>query len=414
MTAAHAESMELDQGGAPSRAAALASRGLDAAWRAGLLPRPILDPVAFEAAALGKRPRDSFGPAQEWRTPYRLLVQSLREEADLNPLGLAMAHGQIVGALKARLRAQELWRRYPEILERPVPAPVVILGPMRSGTTRLQRLLACDDRFAHTRLFESLHPVPGHGRVLKTRASLAALNLFNPAIRAIHPMMPRQPDEEFGLFSLSFGSAQFEAQWRVPGFTAWWEAADTNWLYREFRALLQTIGWSRGAPADRPWLLKAPQFLQDLPAFLDAFPDARLICLDRETERVVGSAASLVWHQMRIQSDSAGRGWIGREWLRKTRLRRERALAARQARPDLPQIEVRCEAMDADWAGEIARIYAFLGVELTADVRRRMAAYVETARAHRGHRYTLGDFGLTRDMLTRASAWAAPFGLMVG
>ncbi|MDQ8755519.1 sulfotransferase [Sphingosinicella sp. LHD-64] len=397
MTAAHAESMELEVDGPPSRAAALASRGLEAAWRAGLLPRPILDPLAFEAAALGKRARDSFGPVQEWRTPYRLLVQSLREEADLNPLGLAMAHGQVVGALKARIRAQELWQQHPEILTRPIPAPVVILGPMRSGTTRLQRLLACDDRFAHTRLFESLHPVPTRGRVLKTCASLAALRLFNPAIPAIHPMRARQPDEEFGLFSLSFGSAQFEAQWRVPSFAAWWEAADTGWLYREFRALLQTISWARGAPVDRPWLLKAPQFLQDLPAFLDAFPDARLICLDRDLERVVGSSASLVWHQMRIQSDTTDRAWVGREWLRKTRLRRERALAARRARPDVPQIEVQCEAMDADWESEVTRIYDFLGKPLDDRLRRRMAGYVAGARGHEGHRYRLEQFGLSRE-----------------
>jgi hypothetical protein len=414
MTAAHAESMEMEPDGAPSRVAALASRGLEAAWRAGMLPRPILDPLAFEAAALGKRSRDSFGPQQEWRTPYRLLVQALREEADLNPLGLAMAHGQIVGALKARIRAQDIWHRNPEILARPIPAPIVILGPMRSGTTRLQRLLACDPRLAHTRLFESLSPVPAPGRALKARASLMALKLFNPAIAPIHPMKAKDPDEEFGLFSFSFGSPQFEAQWRVPGFTRWWEAADTGWLYREFRALLQTIGWARGTPSDRPWVLKAPQFMQDLPSLLDVVPDARLICLDRGLEKIVGSSASLVWHQMRIQSDCVDRDWIGQEWLRKTRLRQERAAAARAARPDVPQIDVSCEAMDGDWQAEMTRIYAFLGMELTPDVRRRMAAYVAGARAHRGHRYGLEQFGLTREMLARTSAWAAPASLILG
>jgi hypothetical protein len=53
-----------------------------------------------------------------------------------------------------------LWRAQPEIRDRPIPEPIVILGQMRSGTTRLQRLLACDDRFAHTRLYESLIPAP--------------------------------------------------------------------------------------------------------------------------------------------------------------------------------------------------------------------------------------------------------------
>lgn len=384
----------------PSRAAALANRGLEATWRAKLLPQPVLDADRFERIALKGAPAESFGADPGWRTPFRLLVDSLRDEAALNPLGLSMAHGQIVGALRARIRAQRLWRDHPEILARPVAAPIVILGPMRSGTTRLQRLLACDPRFAHTRLFESLSPVPERGRALKTSASLAALRMFNPEIAAIHPMKARDPDEEFGLFSVSFGSAQFEAQWRVPRFTDWWERADARPLYREFRALLQTIAWARREPADRPWILKAPQFMQDLPALLHAFQDARLICLDRHLEKVVGSSASLVWHQMRIQSDHADPAWIGREWLRKTMLRKDRAAAARRERPDVPQIDVACEAMDACWETEIARLYGFLGLPLTDAVRRRMAAYVAGARAHRGHRYALEHFGLSREALT--------------
>lgn len=397
MTATHAESIVEQNAGSPSRAARLVNRGLAAAWRSGALPPPVLDPRTFETAALGSAPPDSFGPRGEWQEPFGRLIEALRTEARLNPLGLSMAHGQIVGALKARARAVRLWQSHPAILGRPVAPPVIILGPMRSGTTRVQRLLACDPRFAHTRMFESLAPIPASGRVLKARASLAALKLFNPAIAAIHPMRPNDPEEEFGFYSFSFGSAQFEAQWRVPSFTYWWESADTRPLYREFRALLQTIAWSRDEPADRPWLLKAPQFMQDLDVVLETFPGARLICLDRDLDRIVGSAASLVWHQMRIQSDFVDPAWIGREWLRKTRLRKDRAAAARAARPDVPQIDVAYAAMDRDWRAEIGRIYDFLGMKLTADVERCMAGYLASAHSHLGHSYTLEQFGLTRE-----------------
>jgi len=397
MTASHAESPLPQHGSAPSRTASFACRGLEASWRAKLLPRPEMNAALFEAVARRDLPAGAFGACDAWREPFGILVQGLRDDARLNPLGLSMAHGQIVDALKARIRAQALWRAHPEILDRQVVAPVIILGPMRSGTTRLQRLLACDPRFAHTRMFESLAPIPARGRALKARASLAALKLFNPAVAAIHPMRPNDPEEEFGLFSFSFGSAQFEAQWRVPGFTSWWESADTRMLYREFRSLLQTIAWSRGEPADRPWLLKAPQFMQDLDTVLDVFPDARLICLDRDLDRIVGSASSLVWHQMRIQSDFVDPAWIGREWLRKTLLRKRRAAKARAARPDVPQIDVSYAAIDQDWRAEIRRIYDFLGLELTSDIARRMAAYVTNARSHLGHAYTLEQFGLTRE-----------------
>jgi hypothetical protein len=391
-----------------------ANRALTALWRSGLAPRPVLEARALEAAALKGAPPGALGGDDSWREPFDWLVRSLREEAELNPLGLTMAHGQIVMMLRARRRAAALWRAHPEILRRPFYAPILILGQMRSGTTRLQRLLACDDRFAHTRLHESLIPAPFGGtprrrdsRPWRARAGLALLRRLNPEIGRIHPTGPSAPEEEFGLYSFAFGSAQYEAQWRVPSFSRRWESADPRPVYREFRALLQTNGWYRGEPAERPWILKAPQFLQDLPALLDAFPDARLLVLERNLDAVIASSASLVWNQMRVQSDRADKAWIGREWLRKTLLRRERARAALDSRPEVPRLHILFEAMNRDWRQEIGRIYDFLGLDLPAETERRMAAYVTGATAHAGHSYDLAQFGLSSPEVERAAMQGA-------
>ena len=203
------------------------------------------------------------------------------------------------------------------------------------------------------------------------------------------------PEEEFGLFNFSFGNALFEAYWRVPAFTHWWEEADSRPLYREFRALMRTIAWSRAEPAGRPWILKVPRFMEDLPVLLETFPDARLICLDRDLDSVAASSASLVWNNMRIHSDSASKRWVGREWLRKTLLRSRLAEEARKARPDVPQIGIGFEAMNRDWRGEIGRVYDFLGLPLTPAVLTRMTRYVASERRHLGHRYSLAEFGLS-------------------
>jgi hypothetical protein len=380
---------------APLPGVVAANRLLSALRRLRLLSPATLDAAAIEARALRGASPAAFGSDDSWREPFAKLVRSLREEADLNPLGQAMAHGFIVMALRARIRAVSLWRARPEILERPLAAPIVILGQMRSGSTRVQRLLACDDRFAHTRLFESLMPVPQHGRRLRARAGQALLHRLNPALRRIHPSHPTAAEEEFGLVDFSFGNALFEIFWRVPAFTHWWEEADARPLYREFRALLRTIAWARGEPADRPWILKVPRFMEDLPVLLETFPGARLICLDRDLDSVAASSASLVWNNMRIQSDSADRRWVGREWLRKTLLRRTLAGEARKARPDVPQIDVDFEAMNRDWRGEIGRLYDFLGLPLTPAVLVRMTRYVASAKGHLGHRYSLAEFGLS-------------------
>jgi len=383
-----------------------ANRSLSAAWSAGVLPEPRLDPDALvQAAADSGDPPD---PADHhWREPLAALVSSLNQNADLNPVGRSMAWGQLVRVLRDRSRAHRLWREHPEILQRPIPAPVVVLGHMRSGTTRLHRLLACDDRLIHNRLWEVISPVPRARRDWRRAevwAGLRVVGMLNPALNAIHPTKPDAAEEEFGLFSFSLHGAQFEAQWRTPAFSEYWQSTDRRFVYREYRKLLQTIGWARGDDAARPWVLKAPQLMEDLDLFLDEFPDARLICLNRDLDRVVGSTASLVWNQMRIQSDSACPKWAGAEWLRKTQRRERLSRAVRASRPDVPQIDVSFSAMDRDWACEMQRIYRFLGMELDQKLLRRMAAYRSAAErsGFRNHRYRLGDFGLDRTAIARA------------
>lgn len=387
----------------PSRLSIWTARALAASWSSGLTVRPTLDPDALVVQAVRAERLDDFGP-DHWREPFRVLAESLADEAQLNPVGLMLAHGQLLKALRGRLRAHELWRRRPEVLERPIPAPVVVLGSMRSGTTRVQRLLACDRRLSHTRLFEALSPVPDRGpdrRALRTDAGLRFLRALNPRVAAVHPTRARAPDEEFGLFAYSFSGAHYLAQWHVPRFQRWWEGRDARAVHAEFRRLLQTVAWSRGGPDGRPWVLKAPQFMEELDALLAAFPDARLLCLSRDAEAVVASSCSLVWQQRRVQSDRACRRTVGRQWLAKTGSRVRAAAAVRAKRPDVPQLRLDYRATDRDWRGEMARAYDFLGLPFAPAAEAAMARYQARATGHRSHRYRLEEFGLTAGEVRR-------------
>ncbi|WP_158266555.1 sulfotransferase family protein [Allosphingosinicella deserti] len=368
------------------------NRLLERAWARKILPEP-----PFEAALA----RWQAEGDPRWTAPLTVLVRSLEREADLNPLGRTLAYGQISRAVAARQRAERLWRTHPEILETRLRAPVVVLGQMRSGTTRIHRLLACDPRFRFTRFFETMAPIAPRSfdtRRLAAAAGLRFLHSLNPDLQAVHPTSATAAEEEFGLFSLSFHGAQFEAQWRIPAFVRWWEEADRRPVYADFRRLMQTLAWSR--PGDGgPWLMKAPQFLEDLDLLLEQFPDARLICLDRDPAAVVGSSASLVWNQMKLQSDTADKAWIGGEWLRKTVRRAEASSLVRRARLDVPQIEIGFDEVDRDWRAAMRRIYGFLGLALPSATEERMAGYLADAdrSGFRGHRYGLADFGLDAD-----------------
>ncbi|WP_165356393.1 sulfotransferase [Sphingosinicella sp. BN140058] len=381
------------------------NHALERAWARGLLPEPPFERALARWSAEGD---------PSWTEPLAILVQSLIEEADLNPLGRTMAYGQIARAVAARRRADALWRTRFEIADIRIEAPIVILGQMRSGTTRVHRLLACDPRFRFTRFYETMAPVPPRGPDLRPLAAAAGLRFvhhLNPDLKAVHPTTAAAPEEEFGLFSPSIHGAQFEAQWRVPSFTRWWEQVDRRPVYATFGKLMKILAWSRAGSG--PWLMKAPQFMEDLDLLLEQFPDARLICLDRDPAEVAGSSASLVWNQMKVQSDSADAAWIGAEWLRKTARRADRSAAVRAARPDVPQIEISFDAMNQDWRGAVARIYDFLDLPLTSAVEAAMARYLAEAErsGFRGHRYSLADFGLDAESVRNVVGASAAYAL---
>jgi hypothetical protein len=375
---------------------------LKTAWERGWADRPTLDPDALIRKAVARTDCPADEGLGGWRKRLAILCADLEHEAALTPLGLTIAHGQLVAALSNRFRAQALWRRHPEIAEQPLRAPIIVVGQMRSGTTRMQRLLACDPRLASTRFYESWNPLPTKfgrflpdDRKLRGWLGLFSARLLNPAFDAIHPTRWSAVDEEIGLQSVSIFGSAFEAQWRVPGYCAEIEIDDGTEAYAEFRRLLQTLAWLRRDDGSRPWILKVPQFSQDLPALLQAFPDSRLVCVSRDPAQVIASSASLVHNQMSIQSDHVDPLWVGREWTRKVALREERTAAAR-SRCNAPQVDVAFEDMERDWRNEIARVYNMLGLMLPKHVLTRMAAYAERSRSDRRlqHVYRHADFGL--------------------
>ncbi len=373
--------------------------------RTGFADTPVLEKDTLLNRACAHTGLDDFGPDNWFEQPLEVLLESVRSEARLNPSGEWTARAQIEKMLHDRLRAEQWFARHPEILSRPLPHPVIVVGPMRSGTTRMHRLLAADHRFTHMRSFETISPVPRpefvHGgpdfRVTLAGRITRVARLANPRTLTIHPTGPLEPEEELGLLVHSFWSTKHDAQWWVPSYGRWCEGQDPTPAYRQMARLLQLIGWSQQASSLRPWVLKTPQHMLDLPVLLKVFPDARLIFTHRDPLAVVGSAASLAWNQTVIYSDHADANRVGREWLRTTRLQIERAHEARREIAPERQIDIHYEEMERDWRGTMARVYRFLGLELEPALP-AMAAYQQRAAAlkRRPHQYSLGEFGLTQ------------------
>jgi hypothetical protein len=369
--------------GRESRRLARVNSALRQIWRMRIAERPalcasvIVGKARAAAGTAGGSPAFSDG----WEERLELLTSELDTHAGLTPLGRTIAHGQLVAAATNMLRVMQLWERHPEIHEVAIERPLVIIGQMRSGTTRIQRLLACDDNFHCTRFYESWVPLRSQAcskliddRPWRARAALAAARLLNPDFHRLHPTHASAPDEEIGLFNLLMMPAAFEVQWRIPLFARHCEALDTVPIYRLIRRLLQTFAWQRGGAAARPWIMKVPQYAQDLASLLTVFPDARIVRTTRPQDAILASTVKLVANQMSVQSEKVDFAWIEGEWRRKIALREAR-IAAALARSKRPVSVVDFEAVEANWLKAVTGLYQRFGMPLSAATIARMQAF---------------------------------------
>ncbi len=385
---------------ATSPAARFANRAMAWMWEKGLTERPQLDPeFLWSIGSKGYCPEDEISirsqeDVADFRDRLGKLCTSLREEAQLNALGHTMAYGQLVAAIRKRHQLGRHWLRHPEHASATIAPPIIVVGQMRAGTTRVQRLLAADPAHAGTRFCNSHNPAPRRPdlRPVRTRLGLAVARQINPWLDTLHPFGAARTDEEIGWLAAALDACAYEAQWQVPSFVAFNEAADPAPVYREFARILRTDAITMG-DAERPRILKCPQFAEDLSPLLATFPDARLIVTERADNDVTASAVSMVAGQSAFQSDALDIETMETEWRRKLDLRSERmrnALSGFDGRV----VKVRFQDLNRDWAHTMAEVYGALGLKLTEAALNAMEGEVEVSKSdpHHHHRTQISRF----------------------
>ena len=121
----------------------------------------------------------------------------------------------------------------------------------------------------------------------------------------------------------------------------------------------------------------------------------------RDPAKVVPSYASIVsaiFPPARGERDLLR---LGREVSEHLRIGMENAIAARARLGGDRFLDVHHRELNADPMGTLERVYAFLGLELQADVRQALSDWQRANRsgAHGAHRYTAEQFGLSAAQL---------------
>jgi hypothetical protein len=374
------------------------------------------DEAALRAEAERKAGCSNYGD-RAFETPLRALLASLAD-APLNPVGKLVLRTSIRRSLVQRLLAEAWAARYPEIRGTPVGAPIVVVGQMRSGTTLLQRLLACDERFYGALGWEIGEPAPRRGtvwtepdpRIPDGEARVQQMRDFAPDLFAIHPMVAHEADEEIVFLADAFLSHVPEASCHVPAYRAWLDGQDFTPAYRHLEFMLQLLQWQKRLRGQERagWVLKTPAHLGYLDVLFDVFPGARVVHVHRTPLETIPSGASLNWTLWKMYSDSVDPAEVGRQWIGRMGWTTARALAVRDRRSDAGDrfVDVWYRDAVADPLGCIEGIYERLGLALAPATRLRMERWLAADAGAKApaHRYTAEQFGLSERAIRSAFA----------
>lgn len=363
-----------------------------------------LQPDELIETAMRATGLDDFGPPS-WEEPFRRLVTALDSEAHLHTLGRLMSRNDVLRHLQTRLLVVAAFARDPSISEVPVPAPVVVTGPARSGTSILHELLGEDPALRAPLAWEMAHPfAPAQGPDERKSWAESEFDLWadvNPAFAAVHELRAELPEECLWLFAPEFDTGFWATCTNIPSFLAWRSGTDPLPTYQWHRRMLQLLTHESDQPA-RPWALKSPMHLMRLPALFAVYPDARIIMTHRDPVKTLPSSISTLIAGRRVRSDDDPAALVagsefGLQFVLNATVAQRPSLPAAQI-ADLQYVDLM-----TDPVGAIENTYDALGLDFDAAMADRIRAYLAARPQdkHGKHRYSAADFGLETDQIRK-------------
>jgi hypothetical protein len=340
----------------------------------------------------------------------RRLASALESHGRYDAGALRLLQREMFTRILADLSFSSDLARYPEIYDVPLNRPLLVAGFGRTGSTLLHNLLALDPAARAPLLWELWSPSPPprpETRATDPRIEFAQHRLdtftrIDPAIRQIHPMAARAPDECHWMMRHSPLMAML---YQAPEYWTWLkqlQAGELNELYAHFR--LQVKHLQLFVPGEH-WVSKATTHLHFMPVLFDIFPDAKLVRLHRHPCHAVPSLCSLMAGYRKLFSSQVDYHEIGATILDMFTDGMNRSIAAPQMRAQ-DIVDIRFEELVADPLAAVRRIYSQFGYRYGPAFEAAMTRYLEQERAtaRPRHAYALEQFGLSSAEVMERSA----------
>ena len=288
---------------------------------------------------------------------------------------------------------------------------MLVIGVQRTGTTKLQRLLASDPDNRALMSWEALNPAPingdmkdGRHRIKIARTSEKALKVMSPGFFAIHPVEHLAPEEDVLLLDISFMSQTAEAITHVPSYASWLEETDQSLAYEYMVKLLKLLQWQR--PGKR-WVLKTPHHLEFLDLVDKHFDDVQYIWTHRNVYECIPSFISMISYARVMFSDRVDKHEVAEHWVRKNGYMLDRALKFHEENShrthftDVPYRDLVEDSMKV-----MHRIYADRNETVSSELEKifNESGNRNPKGKYGQHIYSLDDFGIDEKYIDKYTA----------
>ena len=192
-----------------------------------------------------------------------------------------------------------------------------------------------------------------------------------------------------------FSSYTFEWTGYVPRYRDHYLKTDQTPHYAYMKRVLQILQHRDERPT-KPWVLKSPQHLEQLPALLRTFPDATVVFTHRDPVAVIQSTVTMLGYGQRISRDVLDMPGLLAYWTDRIERLLRKGVADRSRVPLERSHDSLFHVFMADAEAKLDEIYRIYGMPRTERSREEQAAFLEAHPRGKGGRvrYDLeGQFG---------------------
>lgn len=373
---------------------------------------------------------DDFGDVRR-DTALRVYMESVAAEVwpVMTERARRVAVDYLLRQLENRLLLQADRARYPEITAQTVRAPLIVVGPPRSGSTLLHTLLSLDPDHmapAHWLCREPCPPPrlgpPSENRLQRADECMATLFNLIPDVFVTHPYMIEEGSgalAECGsdILSMVFTSQQLWCFWGGEQYRRYLLEADHTTALAFHREFLQHAQWGQ---SHKRWVLKGSDHMLWLMELARQYPDARLIWTHRDLAQQLGSLASVqsILLGLRGQPVTAeDRHAQGRRAIELQLASVEKAMHTREQIGEERFLDISYHDMMSDHVAIVERIYQWAEIPFTEAHARRIQQWqaMHHQTKHGVHRHSPEDFGMNGTHVNELFArYRARFGFGFG